>query len=173
MIALIALIFAGLGVWVNLLQGPTKPVSTVAASNPTQLFFQSEFPESSSGVQKMAQWQGKPLIINFWASWCPPCIREMPELSAFSRQVRKHGIQVIGVGVDSREHITDFAKAHPVDYPLYIADIAGTELSRQLGNETGGLPFTVLIGSDGKIKKTYSGILNFLQLNQDIQQVIK
>ena len=121
----------------------------------------------------MSQWQGKPLIINFWASWCPPCVREMPELSEFSKEIRKHGVHVIGLGVDSSEHIAEFAKQHPVDYPLYVAGITGSELSRQLGNDTGGLPFTVLISSDGKIKKTYPGLLNFQQLRLDVTHFFK
>ncbi len=166
----IAIIFAALGIWASNSQRGAPPPSSV---NPTQYFFQSEFPEPGAGLQKMSQWKGKPIIINFWASWCPPCIREMPELSEFSKEIGKHGIQVIGLGVDSDDHITEFIKQHPVGYPIYVTGITGTELSRQLGNETGGLPFTVLIGLDGKIKHTYLGLLNFKQLRIDVAPFFK
>jgi thiol-disulfide isomerase/thioredoxin len=168
-LAAIALTFAALGFWASSTQRTPPPTSV----DPVQLFFQSEFPEHAAGLQKMSQWKGKPIIVNFWASWCPPCIREMPELSEFSKEMKKHGVQVIGLGVDTGEHIAEFAKQHPVDYPLYVAGITGSELSRQLGNETGGLPFTIIIGSDGKIKHTYLGLLNFKQLRWDIAPFLK
>lgn len=171
---LVAIIFAALGLglsaWLN------RHHASQAApgpDNPANHFFQSEFGDGKSGVEKMTRWQGKPVILNFWASWCPPCIKEMPELSGLAQELKPQGIEVIGIGVDSVEHITEFSRQHPVSYPLYVAGITGTELTRQLGNETGGLPFTVLIGADGKIKKTYLGSLDFKQLRLDIAQVFK
>ncbi|MGO4468101.1 TlpA family protein disulfide reductase, partial [Pseudoduganella sp. RAF53_2] len=77
-------------------------------------------------------------------------------------------VQVIGIGIDSPTNIADFAKKFNIAYPVYVAGMSGTDLSRQFGNAQGGLPFTVLIGADGQVKKTYLGRLKFDQLKADL-----
>lgn len=176
-----AAVFASLGAWFFLgRMEPPAPPSSVASSSassassqddPGKLFFASQLLDKSGQMQAMNQWQGKPLIINFWASWCVPCVQEMPELAALQKELSPKGVALIGIGIDSPDNIRQFAAERQIDYPLLIGGMSGTELSRQLGNKTGGLPFTVLIGSDGKIKKTYLGILNFKQFRGDIAQV--
>jgi thiol-disulfide isomerase/thioredoxin len=177
--------FTLLGVWFFLrrMEPPAPPASSSAAAataetsaasqnDPGKLFFASQLLDKSGQMQAMNQWQGKPLIINFWASWCVPCVQEMPELAALQKELNPKGVVLIGIGIDSPDNIREFAAERQIDYPLLIGGITGTELSRQLGNKTGGLPFTVLIGSDGKVKKTYLGILNFKQFRGDIAQVL-
>jgi hypothetical protein len=92
----------------------------------------------------------------------------MPELSALQRGGKFKDLQVLGIGIDSPSNIAEFTKKVPVAYPVYVDGIAGTELSRQFGNVQGGLPFTVLIGADGQVKKTYLGRLKFDQLERDL-----
>src|SRR5215469_3917553 len=70
--------------------------------------------------QSLAIYKGRPIVVNFWASWCGPCVEEMPELSALQREYAKKGIQFVGVGVDSAANIKTFLKKVPVDYPIYI-----------------------------------------------------
>ena len=118
--------------------------------------------------QSLAKWKGKPLLVNFWASWCAPCVSEMPELSALAAQDGGKHFQVIGIGIDSPANIAEFVKNTPVSYPLYVGGMGGTDLSRALGNTAGGLPFTVLIGADGQVRKTYLGRLKFDQLRADL-----
>jgi thiol-disulfide isomerase/thioredoxin len=124
--------------------------------------------DSQGHSQKLSQWQGKFLLVNFWATWCAPCVQEMPELSTLQQNYAQNNVQLIGLGIDSPSNITDFAKKYQISYPLFAAGMEGTELSRQFGNLAGGLPFTVLISADGKILKSYSGRLNIEQLRSDI-----
>lgn len=124
--------------------------------------------DATGSTQKLSQWQGKILVVNFWATWCPPCVEEMPELVALQKEMATRNIQVIGIGIDSASNISEFSRKHNIDYPLYIAGTNGTELSKQLGNQVGALPYTVLIGTDGQVKKTYLGRLKFRQLRQDL-----
>lgn len=116
--------------------------------------------------QALSQWQGKPLLVNFWAPWCAPCVQEMPELSALAAGSKS--FNVIGIGIDSPSNIADFSAKLKISYPLYVAGLSGTELARQFGNAAGGLPYTVLIGADGQVRKTYLGRLKFDELKRDL-----
>lgn len=100
----------------------------------------------------LAQWRGKPLIVNFWARWCGPCRTEIPELAKLRQQYLGKGLEVIGVGIEEKtEPVRDFAKAYDMDYPVLIGKDKGLELMRTLGNTKMGLPFTVAIDRAGKI----------------------
>jgi peroxiredoxin len=118
----------------------------------------------------LSEWRATPLVVNFWATWCSPCVEEMPALSALQTELKQSGqaIQLIGIGIDSPENIAEFAKKYKITYPLYIAGMPGTQLSQQLGNQTGGLPFTIIINKSGDIVKTYSGRLSMPALRKDL-----
>jgi thiol-disulfide isomerase/thioredoxin len=107
--------------------------------------------------QTLAVYKGHPVVVNFWASWCGPCVREMPALSALHQEYAKKGIQFAGIGVDSAANVNAFLKKVRVSYPVYIAGFGGTELARSLGDRTGGLPFTVIIDARGVVRATKSG----------------
>jgi thiol-disulfide isomerase/thioredoxin len=142
-----------------------------ASSPPTpavaQLLGQS-MPDAKGQSQALSRWKGKTLIVNFWATWCAPCVKEMPELSALQAEVASKNIQLIGIGIDSAANIAEFSSKYAIGYPLYVAGMDGSELSRQFGNDAGALPFTVLIGRDGQVKKTYLGRLKMEELRADL-----
>jgi thiol-disulfide isomerase/thioredoxin len=125
----------------------------------------------SGKAQRLSQWKGKPLLVNFWASWCAPCVQEMPELSALAAKDGGKHFNVIGIGIDSPANLVEFTRKTKVAYPLYVGGMSGTDLSRELGNANGGLPFTVLIGADGQVRKTYLGRLKFDQLRADLAKL--
>src|SRR5437899_4051639 len=147
--------------------------STPAALSPTPspvvaALFKQSLPDTNGEPQALAQFQGKALVLNFWATWCAPCVQEMPELSGLQAELTPKDVQLLGIGIDSPSNIADFAAKYKIAYPLYIAGMSGTELSRQFGNSAGGLPFTVLIGRDGQVRKTYLGRLKLAELRADI-----
>jgi len=107
--------------------------------------------------QSLSIYKGRPIVVNFWASWCGPCVEEMPELSALQREYAKKGIQFIGLGVDSAANIQSFLKKVPVDYPIYIAGFGGADVARAFGNTAGGLPYTVIIDANGTVRATKLG----------------
>jgi thiol-disulfide isomerase/thioredoxin len=131
-------------------------------------FFVLSMPDDGGKMQEFAQWKGKTLILNFWATWCAPCVQEMPDLSALQIQSKGKNLQILGIGIDSASNIKEFVSKYPVNYPLYVAGMDGSELSRQFGNQGGGLPFTVLLGPDGRIRKTYLGRLKMDELRADL-----
>jgi peroxiredoxin len=95
----------------------------------------------------------------------------MPELSALAAKDGGKHFNVIGIGIDSPANLVEFTNKTKVAYPLYVGGLSGTDLSRELGNANGGLPFTVLIGADGQVRKTYLGRLKFDQLREDLAKL--
>lgn len=175
--ALVALAFGVMGALAGVHQKAAGPVTTAIASTGgvphtavIHLFAQS-LNDAAGKPQSLAQWKGKPLLVNFWAPWCAPCVREMPELSALAASSAGKRVQVIGIGIDSPSNIAQFGAKFKIAYPLYVAGLSGTELAREFGNDSGGLPYTVLVGADGVVRKTYLGSLKFDELRADLAKL--
>lgn len=160
----IAVAFAGIGIYFGSKHHtPSAPESPAVAT-----FFAQQLEDNDGKIQSLSQWQGKTLVVNFWATWCAPCVEEMPELTELQTELAPNNVQILGLGIDTVSNIREFAGKYKITYPLYIAGVAGTELSRLFGNQSGGLPFTVIIGADGEVKKTYLGRLKMDELRADI-----
>lgn len=108
--------------------------------------------------------QGKPLLVNFWATWCPPCVKEMPELDRFQRDFKDAGWRVVGLAIDGPTPVKEFLKKVQVGFDIGLAGFGGTELAQTLGNQAGGLPFTVLIDAQGRIRHRKMGATHFDEL---------
>jgi thiol-disulfide isomerase/thioredoxin len=138
--------------------------SHVALSAAESELWQQVFAGPDGASLTMAAWRGQPVLLNFWATWCPPCVEELPLLSRFYAENKAKGWQVVGLAVDQLEPVKRFLIKNPVPFPVAMAGMPGIELSRSLGNLSGGLPFTVVLGSDGlvahrKMGKVSSGDL--------------
>lgn len=112
-------------------------------------------PALSGGKQSIAAWDGKVVVLNFWASWCEPCRREIPLLQALQEQYGEKGLQVVGVAIDSREAIRDFAERLGVGYPLLYGVEAAMDVAARYGDTQGTLPYTAVIDRDGRIRKVF------------------
>ncbi|MGQ0441895.1 MAG: TlpA family protein disulfide reductase [Methylophilaceae bacterium] len=138
----------------------------------TQALFAATFPDGNSEPQALKQWQGKIIVLNFWATWCPPCREEMPELSELNTQYRDKNVIVIGIAIDDIGLVNEFRQETKVSYPLLAAENGGMELASGLGNNKGVLPYTVIINSDGAIKKTYFGRITKSLLEKTLHPLI-
>lgn len=139
---------------------PTGPSSdTVPAT-----VWQQQFDTPAGTKLALSALQGKPLLINFWATWCPPCVKEMPELDRFNQAFKAKGWQVVGLAVDSPTPVKAFLAKVGVGFDIGLAGMGGTELSQALGNDAGGLPFTVLIDAQGRVRQRKTGGTSFDEL---------
>lgn len=116
-----------------------------------QALWSSRFEGPNGEAVDLQAWRGQPLLVNFWATWCPPCVEELPMLNAFHTRHAASGWQVLGLAVDQPSAVRRFMEKLPLVFPVGMAGLAGTELSRTLGNATGALPFTVVMGRDGAV----------------------
>lgn len=162
---IVALVFGLAGAWFG-----NKRFATQAPAQPDASagFYSRTLPDARGDSVAMAKWKGQALVLNFWATWCAPCVEEMPELTALQKEIQPKNIQILGIGIDNPASINAFAEKYQIAYPLYVAGIDGSELSRQLGNQAGGLPFTVLLDASGKVRKTYLGRLKMDELRRDL-----
>ena len=129
-------------------------------------FWRAQFDSPTGPPLAMAGLRGHPLVLNFWATWCPPCVREMPALDRFQRDFGPRGWRVVGLASDTPEAVRGFLARTPVSYAIGMTGFAGIELSRKLGNLSGGLPFTLLFGRDGAVRQRRMGETTYDQLAQ-------
>lgn len=125
-----------------------------------------EFEKPEGGALAVKSFAGKPLLLNFWATWCPPCVEELPMLNAFYREHAAKGWQVLGLAIDQPSAVRKFLARIPLDFPVGLAGLGGTDLGRSLGNLTGGLPFTVVLGGEGKVLHRKMGQITLADLQQ-------
>ena len=122
------------------------------------------FEMPGGGELAIASLRGHPMVLNFWATWCPPCLRELPQLDRFHRTHAERGWRVVGLAVDGADAVRQFLARHPVTFPVGLAGFAGVELSRTLGNPSGALPFTALFDARGRLRFRKLGETNFEEL---------
>jgi len=142
---------AGLAVWQ---QQPAAPDG----------FWTLAFDRPDGTRLALAELRGAPLLLNFWATWCAPCVREMPALDRFAKAHAARGWRVLGLAADKPEPVREFLARTPVSYPIALAGFAGIELSRALGNDGGGLPFTVVFDARGQVRARHIGEVQPVQL---------
>jgi thiol-disulfide isomerase/thioredoxin len=117
------------------------------------------FDKPTGGQLTLAGFRGRPLLLNFWATWCPPCVSELPLLDRFQREHASSGWQVAGLAVDNLAPVNDFLDKRPVGYVIGLAGAGGIELARNLGNSGGALPFTVVFDRDARIVQRKLGVI--------------
>lgn len=142
------------GAWYALREERDLPgASTVAP------MFTLTFDDAQGHPQPLSQWKGRWLLVNFWATWCAPCVEEMPMLQQAARDYRSRDVAFVGVGIDTAAAIRRFQAELKIDIPLLVAGAGGTDLARLLGNESGALPYTVLIDPAGRVIRSRLGLL--------------
>ena len=126
---------------------------------PAQGFWDLQWDSAQGPPLRLQAFRGRPLLINFWATWCPPCIEELPLINAFFTDNRANGWQVLGLAVDKPSAVQAFLQKMPLAFPVGMAGLTGTELAGALGNPSGSLPFSVVLGAQGTILQRKLGRL--------------
>ena len=123
-------------------------------------------PDLEDRAHALSDYRGRRLLINFWASWCGPCLEEMPALNHAQEKFGDHGAIVLGIAMDAPERVRAFLAKHPVSYPILLGQLDPPSTSLQLGDTREILPFSVLVDADGHIIATHAGVLSHAQLEQ-------
>lgn len=158
---------AGIG-WGLKRQGNASQTGAPAADAPgwplSKSFWLQQFERPDGSYLDWQGMRGHPILLNFWASWCPPCVKEMPEIDRFHREFAPQGWKVVGLAIDGPTPVREFLAKVKVGFEIGLAGFGGTELAQGLGNTTGGLPFTVLIDAHGRGRQRKMGGTHFDEL---------
>ncbi len=147
-----------------------------APSSATQSLIGAPLPQFSlraldGVVENSNQWQGKVRVINFWATWCPPCKREIPALIELQDSYGRQGLQVIGIALDNSIAVSEYVKESGMNYPSLLGDEA-IEVSERLGNDMGILPYTLIVDQAGNITYVRYGEVDRDTLKNEIQKLL-
>lgn len=152
-----------------------RPRSLAASEADAALtaFHALTLPDPSGKPFSMQELRGQPIVLNFWASWCTPCVEEMPELSALASEISSlsgpaSSTRFIGLAVDNQANVARFAERMPTSYPLVVGGVAALDLVRAFGNPQGGLPFTVVIDANGTVRERILGRVDINALRRVI-----
>ncbi|MEX3526146.1 MAG: TlpA disulfide reductase family protein [Burkholderia sp.] len=142
--------------------------ATTQGADPVAALWAASVTDTEGKPQSLANFKGQKVVVNLWASWCGPCVQEMPELVRLSHEYKKRGIRFVGVAVASDKNVQAFLQKVKVDYPVVVSGYAGTDLARNFGNTAGALPFTVVIDASGRVRVTKLGQIQANELKKTL-----
>ena len=133
----------------------------------------ASFPDLSGRRRKLSEWRGKPLLCNFWASWCAPCREEIPLLDSASRENASIGFQVVGIAIDNVTNVQKYLKTVQIGYPVLVAEGSAIRLMEALGNRGGMLPFSVTLDGAGRLRHRRLGAYSAEELRADLAALLR
>ena len=126
----------------------------------------------SGSLHRLSEWRHKVLIINFWATWCEPCREEVPALTRIQSKFEANGLTIVGIAIDSADKVRSFAKLYGINYVILLGGTESLDLLRGLGNNAGGLPFTLVLDRAGKIRATRLGGIRESELEELVERLL-
>lgn len=158
-----------IGIWALLLCS----LSATAADTPSGApVFAATFDDLDGAPVALADFRGSPLVLNFWATWCPPCRKEIPDLMEIQRRYGTRGVTLIGIAVEEKAPVTAFVKDQQINYPILVGRDKGIQLLQAIGNQSAGLPYTVVLDRQGNIVFTKRGALTRERLEQVLEPLL-
>ena len=175
LLAIIAVIAGGSGYLISREQHPPNitlsPVATPQSA--VDKLLRTPFATTEGQWQTLDAWRGKVLVVNFWATWCPPCREEMPLFSSTQTKYKDKGLQFVGISIDSIDKVRDYQSTEKLSYPLLLGSPDAMGLSEALGNSSQALPFTILITRQGQLDSVKIGRLTEDELEARLHTLLK
>lgn len=147
-------------------------VAALAQPDAATALLEARFNDLHGTTQPLSQWRGKIIIVNFWATWCPPCREEIPEFIKTQEQYGKQGVIFVGIAIDQKDKVQAFADEMGINYPILLGELEAIDLAKRAGNRLGGLPYTAIIDRNGKMVASEIGGLNREKLNTLIKPLL-
>jgi len=129
-------------------------------------------PDMHDQLRHISEWDGKVILLNFWASWCPPCREELPDFVRLYENYGAQGFVVVGVAIDKKQDIADFMDSVGVEYPVMISELEGIRISQTYGNRLGALPYSVIINREGQIISSHTRLLTYADVEGMIRPLL-
>ncbi len=135
------------------LAGVQQNAAPGTAATPAEI----AIPDLSGQSRRLSEWRGAVVVVNFWATWCPPCVTEIPAFVQLQQEWGDRGLQFVGIALDDTEPTREFVQTHGVSYPILVGENEVMQLMREMGNAIGGLPYTVVLDREGQQRYAHQG----------------
>jgi peroxiredoxin len=164
---ILAVLAAGAGLAVRGYSPPPRGADDAAAA-----LLALSLPDAHGNEQTVAQWKGRVIVVNYWATWCPPCRAEIGDFTAASRDLAEEGVQFVGIGIDDAGRVRAFGERFAVPYPLLVAPPRVLEQTAGFGNAAGALPLTVIIDRQGVVRHVELGAMSRKELEARLRPLL-
>lgn len=152
-------------------EAPNNP--SPSAQTAIRALMNTQFATSAGQWQTLAAWHGKVLVVNYWATWCPPCREEMPMFSALHDKYKANGVQFVGISIDNVDKVREYQSSAKIAYPLLIGTIDAMRTSERLGNTAQALPFTALVNRQGQLDSVKLGKFTEAELEARLHALLR
>ncbi len=129
-------------------------------------------PDLDGKMHSISEWDGKIVLVNFWATWCPPCRQEIPDFIEVRKAYGDQGFEIVGVAIDDPDNVRDYVDVLEIDYPILHGQAEASAISRQYGNHTNALPYSALIDRQGRIRFSGAGRIPRQSLEKAVEQLL-
>lgn len=169
---IVAAFAAGITIFILLAPGKATTVTLKSISTVGQQRPEYSLKDIDDKDRHAREWDGKVVLVNFWATWCPPCRKEIPAFIELHEKYQAQGFEIVGIALDTRQAAIDFVDPMGINYPILIGDLEGIDLSQRYGNRNSVMPYTVIIDRKGVIRHAHAGELTLHEAESLIKPLL-